>query len=176
MIVFVQAGSNGAIKIARTRNAHAYIASLQKAQPASLVLLAMWPEARNVMERLRRTLHASHIRDGWYEPSDALLALVARGNLRDTRAVAIGVQRSDRLSDHEVREVFTAAHAVPHESDAVIGARYGVSHITVGTIARGQSHTHLIGRDDAPTRFNYYVFDRAVPHIRFHMVVGRRRR
>lgn len=78
----------------------------------------------------------------WYRRVPELMEFIAKKPLAITRRPDAGSGRRGRLTDSDALMIFQAAHT-ERATDHEIGARFGVSNVTVGLIARGQSHRHL---------------------------------
>ena len=103
-----------------------------------------------MLATIKAHLRVHHIRNGWHAPSPEVLDAV-EGRLPTGPAPRTGGRK---LTDAETLEVFRMAHGMSI-SYAVIGARFDVSAITVGKIARGQTRPRLFWREAADAMPGY---------------------
>lgn len=75
-VYFIQAGSNGPIKIGIASNVHRRMALLQIGNPAQLTLLAIQPGGNREETALHRRFAACHLRGEWFNPDPLLLAYI----------------------------------------------------------------------------------------------------
>lgn len=177
MIVFIRHGEDGPILIKTSNDPKRTLAAFQFKQPVKLTIIGTMVQTRNAIERLRFAFKHLHMRGDWYRPEPELLAFISRPG----ESLGFNVFGRPRrkgpalLDEHEIIEIFRAAWA-NKETDAQIGARYGISHISVGQIARAMVHKHLFRRTETERFGHYHVaeaYDGAPKHL---LRAGRRSR
>lgn len=81
-VYFIQAGEDGPIKIGRSRNVKARLASLQVSAPERLTLIAFYAAPPVEEARLHRLLAEHRITGEWFRPHADVLAVVAEAKSR----------------------------------------------------------------------------------------------
>lgn len=174
MILFIQAPSGGAIRMAHVTSADKYMTAMNRSRgpdrPEWLVIGKVQSRAGR-LTRLRQLFAGAHITDDWYQPTPELVALIANDGLMIQR----GMARSKRLSNEEVLQIFNLAHT-SHLTDAEIGAKYGVSAHAVGHVARGQVYRFLFRRENTQVFGEYWISTIHDGAPRYLLRAGRRAR
>lgn len=170
MILFIQErGAGGFIRISHATSVRQYMLNIQRHHREPLRLIGQRQSRVGLLQRIRVLFAEAHRGNEWYEPVPALIRYILDGaGLAEKRA------NRKRLSAKEAYEVFRAAHETTM-SYAEIGAQYGVSALSVGAVARGQTHAYLFKRrPDATEKYVYWISEATSGAREWRMVVGRR--
>lgn len=171
MIIFVQRGTDGPIRILYTPSAPGYARNLMNPMLADVHLIGQRRNRRGLLQRLREMFKASYISHDCYAPTPALLEFIAAGD-----TLPLPRSRKRRLNIREALEIFRACHEGT-EGDGAIGARYGISPVSVGAVARGQTHAGLFRRREDPADKRYYFVSEAIDGAKeYRLMYGRRAR
>lgn len=166
--ISVYRAGNGPFYICITRAPLSRTFHIQDGNPEVVRLVKVWPGTVGDIQAIRHALRPHHILGCWYAASPEVVELVER----EGRALAAAPRTGGRrLTRDEVIEVYRAAHETPvaHE---LIGARYGVSRLSVGKIARGQVYPEIFERTAPEADGTYYVRERdntLAPRYRFRL-------
>jgi hypothetical protein len=174
-VYFIQR-DKGPILIGMSHAPASTIISLQYYHPENLFLLSHRPAAVGEVATIKAHLRAHHIRNGWHAPSPEVLDAAA-GRVPTGPAPRTGGRK---LSEADTLEVFRMAHGMSL-NHAVIGARFGVSAITVGRIGRGLTRPHLFRREAAPalpgvpgSAEDFYISEAREGAVKYRMREGKR--
>lgn len=172
-IVFYQHGC-GPILIVCTTSPKGDLIRRAMLYPDIVSILGARPGGVDELRNIRAALEPHHIRNGWFRSSPEVLEAAA-GGVVDVGATTRGPGR--RLTPAQAVEIFRAAHETSrpyHE----IGARYDVSALAVGRIARGVSYPGLWTVEPVGDGTGgYYVSERAdMAGAKYKHVAGKRGR
>jgi hypothetical protein len=82
VVYFIQAGSDGAIKIGFAKNLANRLRSLRGGNAAPLRVLATVPGGRELEVRIHKALHKNRLRLEWFEPTTEIKALALLASVR----------------------------------------------------------------------------------------------
>lgn len=152
-----------------------YMQGLEKVYPVQPEIVAQFKSRGTFIREFEQRYGNKRIKPTWYEDTPEVIAYLQGCAAAQSKPK----DRTRRLDSEEALAIFRAAHAPDSPGDEAIGAKYGVSNITVGLIARGQTHKHLFKIERAPMGFpagSYYVSELAPTAPRYLLRYGERKR
>lgn len=133
------------ICIVETRSVRAYLENISTVYPHGFKMLCEVRSRPGAIVALKNRFRPLEGPLGWYTATPELLAYV-----EGLKGIATPeLDRKRRLDDSEALAVFRAAHDPLSGGDRAVAERFGVSAITVGSIARGQTHKRLFRQTPA---------------------------
>lgn len=144
-IYFIQA-AKGPIYVDCSQDPERSLFALQSTSYEELRLLSHRACSAKDTRAIRAGLALHHIRNGWYAPSPDVWSFVNGEQIDPLPRVPQGGRK---LTQQEAVQVFRLCHE-SGMAYRVIGARYGISSVSVGQIARGAVYRGLFKREAIP--------------------------